>query len=178
MRESSKKVRRIALSAMLTALGVVILYLGCFFETIDLTMAALASLCIVLAMIELGIKYASLIYLATALLAILLLPSKLIAAEYALFAGIYPLIKSAAERLRTVSGWAVKLIFANFSMTLIVIVSKFLFSLPIAYGWLLAATYLLVNVVTVLFDIALTKLITLYYLRLQARFAGLFRGMK
>ncbi len=163
---------------MLTALGVVLLTLGSVFQTIDLTMAAIASLFVVLAMIELGGKEALLIYLATALLALLLVPQKLIAAEYALFAGLYPLIKSLAERLGRVLSWVVKLIFANLSLTLLILASKLLFSLPVESGWLLAATYVLVNVTVVVFDIALTKLITFYYIRLQARFASLFKGIK
>lgn len=163
---------------MLTALGVVLLTLGSVFQTIDLTMAAIASLCVVLAMIELGGKEALLIYLATALLALLIVPQKLIAAEYALFAGLYPLIKSLAERLGRVLSWVIKLIFANLSLTLLILASKLLFSLPVESGWLLAATYVLVNVTVVVFDIALTKLITFYYIRLQARFASLFKGLK
>lgn len=163
---------------MLTALGVVLLTLGSVFQTIDLTMAAIASLCVVLAMIELGGKEALLIYLATALLALLIVPQKLIAAEYALFAGLYPLIKSLAERLGRVLSWVVKLVFANLSLTLLILASKLLFSLPVESGWLLAATYVLVNVTVVVFDIALTKLITFYYIRLQARFASLFKGLK
>lgn len=178
MRESTRKTRKIALSAMLTALGVVLLTLGSVFQTIDLTMAAIASLCVVLAMIELGGKEALLIYLATALLALLIVPQKLIAAEYALFAGLYPLIKSLAERLGRVLSWVVKLVFANLSLTLLILASKLLFSLPVESGWLLAATYVLVNVTVVVFDIALTKLITFYYIRLQARFASLFKGLK
>lgn len=178
MRQSTRKTKKIALSAMMTALSVVILCLGSVFQTIDLTMAALASLCVVLAMIELGGREALLIYLATAVLSLLLVPQKLIAAEYALFAGVYPLIKSLAEKLPTLLSWVVKLIFANLSLTLLIIAGKLLFSLPVDSGWLLAATYVLVNVTVVLFDIALTKLITFYYLRLQARFASLFKGVK
>lgn len=163
---------------MLTALGVVLLALGCFFQTIDLTMAALASLGVVLAMIELGGREATLIYLATALLALLILPQKLIAAEYALFVGVYPLIKSLAERFKFLLSWVIKLLFANLSLTLLNIVGKYLFYIPIDSGWLLALTYLLVNVTVIVFDIALTKLITFYYMRLQKRFLSLFKGIK
>lgn len=178
MRESTRKTKRIALCAMLTALGVVLLAAGSIFQTLDLTMAALASLCVVFAMIELGGREALFIYLATSLLAILIVPQKLIAAEYALFAGLYPLIKSFAERLRTVLSWGVKLLFANLSLTVIILVSKLLFSLPVEGGWLIALTYLLVNVTIIVFDIALTRLISFYYTRLQSRFASLFKGIK
>lgn len=163
---------------MLTALGVVLLTAGSLFQTIDLTMAAVASLCVVLAMIELGGREALLIYIATSILSLLLVPQKLIAAEYVLFAGLYPLIKSLAEHLTTLFSWVVKLIFANLSLTLLVLAGKLLFSMPIESGWLMAATYLLVNVTVVVFDIALTKLITFYYVRLQKRFASLFKGIK
>lgn len=178
MRESTRKVRKIALSAMFTALGVVILCIGSVFDALDLTMAALASFCVVLAMIELGGREALLIYLATSVLALIIAPQKFIAAEYVLFAGCYPLIKSLAERLKLLLSWVVKLIFANISLTLLIIAGKLLFSLPIESGWVIAATYLLVNVTVVIFDIALTRLITFYYMHLRPRFASLFKGIK
>lgn len=178
MRESTRKVRRLALSAMMTALGVVILYLGCFFETLDLTVAAIASFCVVLILIEMGGRYALAVYIGTTLLSLLLLPQKLIAVEYTLFAGCYPLVKMLAERLKPLFSWLIKLLFANLSLTLLMLVIKFIFSMPIEQGWMLIATYALVNVTVVIFDIALSKLMTLYCTRLQKRLAGLFKGTK
>ena len=65
-----------ALCAVLSALGVVLLYLGSFIEVLDLSVALLASLAIVVLVIERGGAYPMMTYGVTALLSLLLLPNK------------------------------------------------------------------------------------------------------
>ena len=64
------------LCAVLSALGVVLLYLGSFIEVLDLSVALLASLAIVVLVIERGGAYPMMTYGVTALLSLLLLPNK------------------------------------------------------------------------------------------------------
>ena len=72
--ESGRATRRLAVSAMLAALGVVLLWLGALVEVLDLSMAAIASMLAVFAVIEMSRRYAILVYAVTALLSLLLLP--------------------------------------------------------------------------------------------------------
>ena len=165
------------MSSLFTALGAVILYLGSFFEVIDLTVAATAGLLVLVAVIEMGKRTATLIWLATSLLSLMILPNKFIAVGYALFFGCYPLVKAVAERFATVLSWAIKLIFALVSMTALVLLSHFLFAMPMEGPILMVAFFLLALVTSVIFDIALTKLVTLYLYRLR-RMLGIEKILK
>ncbi len=168
MRKNTRKTRVLALTSLFVALGVVILYLGCFLEVVDLTVAAVASLLVLLTVMECGKGTAAMVWLATSVLSLLLLPNKFIATEYACLMGVYPLVKALAERLPRLLSWVVKLLFVNLALGALVVLGHFLFGYPIESAWMLAATFLLATVTGVIFDIALTRLLTLYLLRLRS----------
>lgn len=167
MRKSTQNTRVLALSAMFTALGVAILYLGCFIEIMELTVAAVASLLILLSVIEMGKGKAALIWLATSILAFLLLPTKFIALEYAFFIGSYPLVKAIAERYSRLVSWVIKIVFVNLALGLLILLGHYVFGYPVESFWMLIATFLLATVTGVILDIALTRLVTLYLERLR-----------
>ena len=88
MRERiQKRTKYLTVSAMLSALGVVLLGIGALVEVLDVTTAIAASFLIIYAVIELGGVYPWLIWLVTSSLALILLPQKTPALFYALFAG-------------------------------------------------------------------------------------------
>ena len=74
MERKIKGTRALALSAVFSALGVVLLALGSLLQVLDLTMAVLASFLVILAVIELRGRYPYLIYAVTAVLGLLLCP--------------------------------------------------------------------------------------------------------
>ena len=80
----------ITVCAMLSALGVVVLYLGSFIEVLDASMSVIASLMTVIVVIEFGRSASWSIYAVTAVLSLLLLPNKSPAVMYAAFFGFYP----------------------------------------------------------------------------------------
>ena len=114
--------RQLTAAAILVALGVVFLALGALVEVLDLSMAAVASLCVAFAVIELGGKWPYLIYFAISLLAVLLLPVKTPALLFALFAGYYPIVKALLERRfsRPVS-WVFKILTFEVALGLILL---------------------------------------------------------
>ena len=61
----SNKTKKMTLGAILSAMGVALLFIGSFIETLDLTMAALASFFCIFAVIELGGVYPWLIFSVT-----------------------------------------------------------------------------------------------------------------
>lgn len=177
MRTQRNSTRRLTAAALLAALGVVLLGVGALIEVLDLSMAALASLLTVFAVIELGGAYPYLVYGVTALLSLLLLPAKTPALIYALFAGYYPILKAVFEKHlpRGVSLLAKVLVF-NAGLALAVFLA-FRFFAPGAdsvFGW----KYLLLLIGTpvfLLYDFALTRLITFYLVRLRDRFRFLHK---
>ena len=161
---------KIVVSGVLVALSVIILYLGCAIEVLDLTMSAIVSLMIVVIVIEMGYKYAWMTYIATAILSIALLPQKSPAIFYACFMGFYPIIKSYVERLGSaLLRWVIKIITGNVALALMFLLLSLFVPDEFETGTLLIITYILGFVAFVTYDIALSKLITLYFVRIRDR---------
>lgn len=166
--------KRITTCAMLAALGVILLYLGSLIEVIDLSMAVIASLLCVVAVVEYGKGAPWMIYGVTAILSLLLLPNKTPAAMYTLFFGFYPILKEKFERLNGVLAWVLKEIVFNASLIVIGMIivifmpdkDNALIRNPIIVGGAVAVCEL----IFVLYDVAMTRLITFYLLRLRSRF--------
>lgn len=175
---SNKKLhtKTITTAAIFSALGVVFLYIGSVFEFLDLTAAGIASLIIILAVIERGGSVPWLIYAVTSLLSALLLPNKYPALLYIFFAGLYPMVKSWAERCPRIVSWVIKLVFFNVVLTVILFLAKNLLHIPEDALMLEKGMYLICNLMLIVFDYMLTLLITFYHQKLQRHFrlSGLF----
>ena len=175
MNARRKETRRLTTAATLAALGVVLLALGSLVEVLDLSMAAIASLAVTFAVIELKGKYPLFIYLVTAFLSLLLLPIKTPALFYACFAGYYPILKALFEGhfSRPVSGLFKLLTFLAATALTVVLGVKLLFPFGFSWqGWY-AVLALPLALVFGVYDLALTRLITFYLRRLRGRFGFL-----
>ena len=169
----NKRTQRLTLGAMLCALGVIILALGSLIEVLDLTVAVLASMLCIYAVIELGGHYPFMLWLGTSLLSLLLLPVKTPAVFYALFLGYYPILKAKLESRSKVLCILLKLLVFHAGLLLIVLIFWAFFPsmLETTLGpWIYPVLYLLSVAVFLLYDLALTRLITAYLLRLRPRF--------
>ncbi len=165
-RKEIKKSKKIALCAVFSALGVVLLYMGAIIEVLDLSSAAIASMLCVVVISEIGGAYPWLVYAVTSLLSLLLLPNKFGALIYACMAGYYPMLKAWIERLRS-NGLRLlfKIGFFNLSMTVIIAAAKFIFALPGLTKVYIIALYAIGNVSFIVFDIALSMLIRAYFVK-------------
>ena len=157
---------------MLAALGVVMLSLGALIEIIDISMAVLASLLCIVAVIEYGGGAPWMVYGVTAILSLILMP-RTPALFYALFFGFYPILKEKFERKPKVIAWVLKETVFNISLALMGLAAIYLVlgpnnSLvdPLYIGIVVA----LAEIVFILYDVALTRLITFYILYLRKRF--------
>lgn len=164
-----KQTKKLALAAILSALGVVILLLGSVITVLDLTAVALASFLIMLAVIELGGAYPYLIWLVTGILAMLLLPDKFGAAVYMGFGGVYPIFKAMFERLHPAVSWILKFSFFNTVLTVIIIVCNYVLRIPETGLGFTLPVYAICNVAFFLYDIASTSIITVYLIKLRRR---------
>ena len=163
--------KRLTVCAMLCALGVVLLLLGSVIEVMDIAMAALASLLCIFAVIEYGGAAPWLVFSVTGVLSLILLPNKTPAAMYVVFLGYYPIIKEKLERLKKPIAWVLKEAIFNIALIALFFIVKFLL-MPNASDplWLYAALVVIAEVTFIVYDIALTRLITFYILRLRHRF--------
>ncbi len=166
-----RKSRNISLAGILTALCVVCLAIGAFIQTLDLTAAALGSIIILIAFIELGKKWAWGVFAASALLSVLILPYKLPCVVFALFSGFYPILKENLNRIpKKWLSYTARIVTFNLALALIGTISIFLLKTDISsqYGEFVyiavAGFILLANITFILFDLALER-IAVYYIR-------------
>ena len=159
---------------MLSALGVVMLYMGSIIEVIDLSMAVLASLACIIAVIEYGKSAPWAIYGVTTLLSLILLPNKTPAVFYAIFFGFYPILKEKFEKCSKVTAWVLKETVFNICLVLMAIATYFLTTTGentlLQMPGFIAVVVILAELVFILYDIALTRLISFYIISLRHRF--------
>lgn len=163
--------KKLTVCAMLCALGVVLLLLGSFVEVMDIAMAALASLLCIFAVIEYGGAAPWLVFSVTGILSLVLLPNKTPAAMYVVFLGYYPIIKEKLEKLKKPIAWLLKELIFNVALVALFFIVKFLLMPNVSDPlWLYAALIALAELTFLLYDIALTRLITFYIIKLRHRF--------
>lgn len=156
---------------MLAALGVVLLWFGSVIEVVDISMAVIASLLCVFAVIEYGGSAPWLVFAVTGILSLLLLPQKTPAVMYVLLFGYYPILKEKIERLSKPLAWLIKEAIFQIALVLLLVISHWMLLSSAAQPILLYAAFIgLAELAFPLYDIALTKLISLYVYRLRKRF--------
>ena len=173
-KKTSVQIKHLTIGAMLSALGVVILGLGAIIEVLDISVAVIASLLVVYAVIEMGGPYPWLIWIVTSIVALLLLPLKTPVLFYALLTGYYPIIKHKIERkMARLPAWALKRGVLVFSL-LVIWAVMWLFApalLETTGSWVMvAATVALGIACFILYDILLSRLTAVYFVKWQKRF--------
>lgn len=162
--------KNLALASLLSALGVVLLYVGAVVEVLDMSMAMLASLPIVFAVIEMGGAWPWLMYAATGALSLILLPQKLPCVFYILLAGFYPILKEKIEgRVRGFIGYLLKFLVFGVSVSVMWLAIRIFLPATVFEGgvffWIA-----LIAVTLFLYDVLLTRLVSKYLLVWRKRF--------
>ena len=176
-----------ALGAMITALSVVILIPSAV-QVFVYTLPAMAGMLTMLAVVEIDKKWAIGSYVATSLIGLLFVANKEAVVYYVAFFGYYPVVKALLEsKMPRVAEYILKFLVFNVSIVLSGVVLVKVFGMP--YNDLLGidgesaffTKYALPimlgmgNVVFILYDVALTRLLTAYVLVWQKRFRKLFK---
>lgn len=156
--------RLLTLCSVLSALGVALMYLGSFIEVLDLSVALLASFSVIVLVIERGGVYPWLVYAATGILAVLLLPNKSAAVEFVCFMGFYPIVKEKVEGLNARPlRILLKLLCFNVSLVLAWLLLRLLIGEVVLETQLpLWIFVLILNGFFLFYDYALSVLITSY----------------
>ena len=165
------KTKGLALSALLSALGVVFLYLGAIVEVASLSMAVIASVCVIIAVTELGGVYPWLIYAVTSTASLLVLPRKEAAVAYLLFFGFYPILKKLLEKKGRLFSLIFKELIFNIALAADVVLSMLLLTagnaepLPIIIAYIVLA-----EIAFPLYDLALTRIVLIYVRKIRPKF--------
>ena len=166
-----KKTRTITLSALFSALAVIILYFASIWPTGQLGLAAAASVFVAAAVIETGLISGVNVYIVSSVLSMLIVPNRVVALLYVCFFGFYPILKSLIERFgRTIVQWALKLLVFNISLAAIWIFLRELFFDYELFDNIPGVTILVFvcgSIVFALFDYGFSKIIWLYIRRVS-----------
>lgn len=163
-----KKAKKVAMSGIFTALCTVILFIGSVFQTLDLSAAAMGSLIILAAFIELGKGWAFGVYASVSLLSLLLLPYKTPAVVFACFAGFYPIIKAPLNRIKvTALSYLARISLFNIFLTAIIFVTTKLLHIEEDMLGFEVMIYVLGNITFAVYDFALERMASFYVSKLR-----------
>lgn len=169
MKNSIVKTKRVAIIGIMSALSFVMMFLGNITGVLDLSAVVLCSVVSVFIMIEAGSSAALSMWGVVSVLSMLLLPDKSIALEYVLLGGIYPVVKSYAERVNLVVCWIAKLAYFNGMFTAFILLCRYVFAVEdLGFGLQLAA-YAFGNVFFIIYDLCLTSIISLYIVKWRSK---------
>jgi hypothetical protein len=160
--------KKVTLNGILGALAVISLLLAAVLPTNRLSFYALSSFFVAITIIEYGIKAGWLLYAATALLSLIVLPDKLAIVPYVIFFGIYGIIKLYIERInKIVLEYILKVIYFNICLVAAYYFIKQVFfeSIKINLPWWLLIIAL--EIVFIVYDYVYTLFIRYYREKLQ-----------
>ncbi len=174
-----RRTKILTLSAAMTALIVVLMLLGSLVEVLDLVTVFAASLFVVFAVIEFGGAWPWLIYAASSVLALLLVPNPFLPCEFAMVVGLLPMLKSYCERLPGVFSWILKIVSFNLLFGGVIVVFYTLLGMPFEALVIFRITIpayvvpailvVLGNICFLLYDILLTRMLIIYYQKYRDR---------
>lgn len=166
MRTSNK----IAFTGLMLALTIAMLFLAVLMPLNRLFFTAISSVFVAVVIMEIGIGYGWLFYIASSLLALLLIPMKSIALLYAAIFGIYGIIKGYIEKIH--DRWIeviLKLLFFNLSLFILYKIAA-AFSpneLNISGQWSVVLLWLAAQAAFLVYDYAYTLFLRLYHNRIR-----------
>ncbi len=167
----TKKTGTLTLAALLIAMTEVFLYVASVLPTSRLGVTAIAGLMTAAAVIESGIFAGAAVYIGSAILAALILPLKSVALLYILFFGLYPLLKSLIERLKSRPlEWLLKILYFNISLSVMYLLWRYGFLGGVSLGFQTALIiYAGGNFCFIMYDIAFSRLAQLYLARIHKK---------
>lgn len=160
--------KKLAFGGVMAALAVALLYL-LGLTVFDLSVLIVCSLVTMLVMVECGPKITWIYAAVTGVLALILLPSKLYAIEYLLFAAAYPIAKMYFERMRAMFAWLLKISLLDSMLMLCLILVRTIFTETEFFPFTLP-TIFVGTLFFILYDIVLTMCISFYMIKMRKKF--------
>lgn len=177
MKQSSK----CAIGGIVSALSLVLMISVAIIPFLTYALPAVASVLIAFIVMEIDKKWAFGVYCAVSILGFLLVGDKEVAMMYIAFFGYYPIIKAVFEsKIPTVAGWILKLLLFNVSIAAAYVIMINLMGVTVdeinEYGIIAVPVLLgMGSIAFVMYDIALTKIITLYIMKWRKLFKRYFK---
>lgn len=162
------KAKDMALGGILVALTIVTLYLTLLIPTNTIAIMTLSSLYIPICIIRSNVKTSIFVYITSTIVSFFILPINY-SLMYALFFGVYGLVKHFIERMNKMTiEIVIKLVFFNIALT-IGLAALNLLGVNLEMKFSLGIIYLLAQPVFLVYDYALSVLISMYYRKFHKR---------
>lgn len=158
----------------MTALCIVLVYLAAYLPSGKLGLYALASVTIAIAVIELDIKFGTVVYIASAILIFLLTASINALLLFTLFFGSYPLLKYYIEKQKSA---VLEMLLKFGAFNLLAALSFYLFKLLLGVSpinlssfsiWMLIGILIGGQILFLIYDYILSRLIDYYMNRIRS----------
>lgn len=162
-----KSTKKLTVSALCAAMCVAIMSMGSLIQSLDVSLALIASLVVMVIEVEYGVKTALAVYLAAALLSFTL-PEKSPAILFLSFLGWYPIFQKKLNMMRPLFGYVVKFFLFNFVLVGLLTLSAFVTGILDA-TWVNITLVVLGNVCFYMYDFLLDRFFLFYLLKIRPR---------
>ena len=155
----------------MTAGALVFLFFGRIIPTGQLGFAAIASLFVAAAVIDAGTAWGLAVWIAAAALGLIIAPDSSASWMFALFFGVYPIIKLFSEkRFPKLGAWIAKLLIFYLGLFSALFIVGVIAGYTDKYGsWIIPVALIAGGVIFVVFDIGYARLIEYYKLRISRK---------
>ena len=165
---------KIALGAVFMAFSAIFMMATSVIPVASFAFPAIAGALLIVINVELGRKWALLVYVGVSLLSLFLSSDHTAVVSFIVFFGYYPIVKGIIEKCRKpVLEWVLKMLLFNAAIAVGVLLTILLFGMDILlmeyseFGKAGLGIFILAcEVIFVVFDIALTRLITMLIYRI------------
>lgn len=170
-RLQQKKTYPVALGGMTAALSLIVMAMSRVIPYSEQALPAIAGVFLLAMVMEAGPAWSLLVYLSVSLLSLFFAVQNGAAVYYIVFFGPYPILKNYIEHLHGKPlQWVLKVVYFNLSAVVVYYATVFLLSLGngfLKYG--LPIALVAVNIILVIYDIALTRLVVWYVCRIRKK---------
>ena len=148
---------------LITALGVLCVYLSSYLPTNRIFLQGLGSCLILISILTLGIKNSLLVFFSTSILAIFISGIKLTTLSYLIFFGSYGFIKYYVEKLnKIVFEYIIKLLYCNLCLFILLYIYKAFFPALLNFSTSIYVALIFAQIAFLIYDYTLTIFISYF----------------
>lgn len=172
---------KVALGGVIAALSLLLMILAGVTSTLVYAIPMITGALLMMLVVEFGQGFAVLIYIAVSIISLLILGNKEAAIMYVAFFGYYPILKSILEkRLKGFICWIVKYLIFNVAMAVSYYIVTKIFMISFddieSFGKFALPLLLLAgNVLFAMYDVVLTRLVSIYLYRWRKYIKRVFK---
>ena len=173
-----RKSKQVALSGMIAALQLVLLFLGGVMWIFCYASPMFCGLAVIILNESVGKKFSLLTYIVCSIIAILFVPEKECALTYIFFFGYYPIIRDYFDKLPKALSVILKFVLYNVSIAASQLLLVFAFRIPFdnSFGkWSIPMLVLSFNFVFFFYEKLLPRMTKLYQLKYKSRLERLLK---